>query len=321
MKIDYYSRYLKYKQKYINLIGGLPANAAPKYYLYLTLADGATPGIRWGGTHITIIGGGNDITRLRTISANFNNSSGSPRWTLNDGSNLREPQLGQFPALYFDSDTLDRFSQQLIRSGFQNVKGPSGNAHHSNPWHISVPAHSLAQQMTYFTSAHRYWHLTICTEIGGQFTWERVPVRRIGFDFDGVIHTNVDGKTWSRNPIDHNRRDNPCFTRICNKIRERALLGYEIFIITARSDDSRDIIRANLTHCGITTVMIPDLNIRTIGDKSKADLAIQLGLEEFHDDSQKQISDFMQKQQALPTPFKLYKTLPEQNRFDLYFEK
>jgi hypothetical protein len=34
--------------------------------------------------------------------------------------------------------------------------------------------------------------------------------------------------------------------------------------------------------------MIPDSNIRTIGGQSKADLAIQLGLEEFYDDSQAQ---------------------------------
>ena len=318
MKIDYYSRYLKYKQKYINLIGGLPVKAKPNYYLYLTLANGATPGKAWGGTHITIIGGGNDITLLRTISANFN--SGQSTWTLNAGSNLREVTLGQQLALSFNSNTLDRFSQQLVRSGFQNVKGPNSNAHHGNPWHISVPADLSAQQMTYFTSARRYWHLTICTEIGGQFTWERVPVKRIGFDFDGVIHTNVDDNTWSRNPIDHYKRDNPCFTKICDKIRERALLGYEIFIITARSDNSRDIIRANLSHCGITPSMIPDRNIWTIGNQSKADLATILKLEEFHDDSQKQINDFIQKED-LPTPFKLYKTLPELNSFELIFEK
>ena len=36
MKIDYYSRYLKYKQKYIELKGG-----ASTYYLYLTLVDDA----------------------------------------------------------------------------------------------------------------------------------------------------------------------------------------------------------------------------------------------------------------------------------------
>lgn len=317
MKIDYYSRYLKYKQKYIELKGG-----APTYYLYLTLVDDATPGLLYGGTHITIIGGGNDITNLRTISANFN--GGETTWTLKKGtgSNLREETVGRHQALCFDSDTLDKFSQHLVSHGFQNVKGPYGNpkpGQSRQPWHIFDSEHKLDQQMTYYKKAFRNWHLTICTKIGNECTWEKIilkSLRRIGFDFDGVIHTNVhvEDKSGSRNPVDHNKRNNRCFKLICDEIRKFVGQGYEIFIITARSSaNSREIIRDNLSHCGITPSMIPDSNIYTIGQNSKADLAIHLRLAKFYDDSIKQINDFIRKGESLPSPFELYHALPEQN--------
>ena len=67
--------------------------------------------------------------------------------------------------------------------------------------------------------------------------------------------------------------------------------------------------------------MIPDSNIRTIGGQSKADLAIQLGLEEFHDDSQNQIDDFTSKVHLLPTPFILYQAFPERNAIQIVLQK
>ena len=56
MKIDYYSRYLKYKQKYTILKGG-----ARNFYLYLTLVDNADPSLQWGGVNILIVGKGNTL--------------------------------------------------------------------------------------------------------------------------------------------------------------------------------------------------------------------------------------------------------------------
>ncbi len=320
MKIDYFSRYLKYKQKYLELKGG-----AVNYYLYLTLEDEATPGLEWGGTHITIAGRGNSKEALKRISPNFN--SGSPEWTLSRTSNLAIDQ--GLNALRFDSRTLDALSQQLVGEGVVNVKGPIGNATHHNPWFIRFPPHEvLPAKLAEFRAGPKMWHLTICTETiehgNSVFTWERLSTRptarRIGFDFDGVIHTSVDNDLWSRNPLNHNRRDNPCFQLICDKIRDYHRRGYEIFIITARTGQP-EIIRDNLTHCGITPAMIPDSNIRTIGNQSKADLAIQLGLEEFHDDSQRQINDFTSKASRLPTPFTLFKAFPERNAIQIVLQK
>ena len=67
--------------------------------------------------------------------------------------------------------------------------------------------------------------------------------------------------------------------------------------------------------------MIPYSNIRTIGGQSKADLAIQLGLEEFHDDSQVQIDDFTSKASRLPTPFTLFKVFSERNTIQIELQK
>lgn len=310
MKIDYYSRYLKYKQKYTNLKGG-----ARNFYLYLTLVDNADPSQQWGGVNILIVGKGNTLEKLRTLSAYFNNDNST--WTLSSTSKLREETVGDHRVMCFSSNTLDTLSERLVQSGFNNVKGLSRTGH---PWHISDAMHSLDQQKEYF-SKNRYWHLTISTEEDGQYTWERVIKKKIGFDFDGVIHTDVDNNPWSRNPIDHHRSNNACFTSICNKIRECALLGYKIFIITARSAKSRDIIRANLRHCRIDDWMISNDNIKTIGSNNKADLAAHLKLEEFYDDSQKNIKDFIDKKHILPRSFRLFKTFPETNDFKLIFQK
>jgi hypothetical protein len=131
---------------------------------------------------------------------------------------------------------------------------------------------------------------------------------------------------WSRNPLNHNRRDNPCFPLICDKIRDYRRRGYEIFIITARYGNDRQLVRDNLTHCGITPAMIPEGNIFStiiplFGPCSIADLAIQLGLEEFHDDSQHYIDDFKSKVHLLPIPFILYQAFPERNAIQIVLQK
>ena len=169
MKIDYFSRYLKYKQKYLELKGG-----AVNYYLYLTLEDEATSGLEWGGTHIIIAGSGNSKEALQRISPNFND--GNPEWTINSTSNLVIDH--SLDALRFDSRTLNTLSQQLVSEGVVNVKGPVGNATQQNPWHISFPPHKVAAKLAEFSAGPRMWHLTICTETieneNRVFTWEKL---------------------------------------------------------------------------------------------------------------------------------------------------
>jgi hypothetical protein len=175
MKIDYYSRYLKYKQKYIDLTGG-----ADKCFLYLTLDDKDSFGRPWGGTHITLVGGGNTLEQLRNLRTthqvtNFN--SGSNVWTLNHGSNLRIQLSGGIPTLMFDSGTLDKLSLYL-NSLLVNVKGPLGNNTKKSKWHISFPEDQLITKLKEFQH-HVYWHLTICIERANaqgikEYSWEKL---------------------------------------------------------------------------------------------------------------------------------------------------
>jgi hypothetical protein len=315
--MDYYSRYIKYKKKYKNLKGG-----APKYRLYLTLDNNSTPGVPWGGQHITILGShpSNTYEKLQSIAANFN--EGVDRWTLKKGitnkSNLRKNKSSTY--LAFDSDLLNRFSQVLHDNGFMNIKGPRFSG---EPWHISVTKEKADSTMEFFLSNFRFWHLTICIENNdGTFIWEKVRERRIGFDFDGVIHTEVNSDPNSRRPLNHKKRNNTCFQQIINIIRKQAYLGFIIYIITARSEKSHDIIRDNLRFCGIEDWMIRDENIHKTASKiSKADLAMRLGLEEFYDDSQENIIDFQSKQHIIRSPFELFKTFPENGTMQSIFRK
>jgi hypothetical protein len=173
MKIDYYSRYLKYKKKYIDLTGG-----ANKCYLYLTLDDKDSYGKPWGGTHITLVGGGNTIEQLKNLRTktqvtNFNDGS---EWTLSHNSNLRIQLSGGIPTLMFDSETLDKLSKYL-NTLLVNVKGPHGNNPKKSKWHISFPEDQLITKLKEFQH-HRYWHLTICierTNVQGikEYSWEK----------------------------------------------------------------------------------------------------------------------------------------------------
>jgi hypothetical protein len=164
MKIDYYSRYLKYKQKYINLTGG-----TEKCYLYLTLSDNATLGEPWGGTHITLVGGGNTIEQLRNLRITHQVTN------FNCGSNLRIQLSGGIPTLMFDSETLDELSLYL-NSLLVNVKGPLGNNPKKSKWHINFPEDQLTTKLKEFQH-HVNWHLTICRERGNtqgikEYSWE-----------------------------------------------------------------------------------------------------------------------------------------------------
>jgi hypothetical protein len=290
-----------------------------KSYLYLTLEDNANQTLPWGGLHITIIGYDPvNIELFNKISANFN--SGSDRWTLTAGSNLR---YDGNKLLFFNSEILNNFSQQLVRSGFRNVKGPVGNAASKVDWHITVVPSHANHYLNLFRTKHNFWHLTNCIENDNKFIWYKVPERKIGFDFDGVIHINVKRQddNGSRAPTNPNSDKNECFKLICDKIKENAMLGSIIYIITARrSPESKKIIINNLRHCGIESFMIKDTNIIMLGSESKANKAKQFKLQEFYDDSMNNIEDFISNIPSIAPPFRLYKAIPEEKRIELIFE-
>ena len=84
-----------------------------------------------------------------------------------------------------------------------------------------------------------------------------------------------------------------------------------IFIITARRrcEPIIDFLRGN----NIGANIIPDNNISAIGNNSKVDKAIQLGLDTFYDDSPRNIIDFTTRRadiQQRKRNFRLYQTFP-----------
>jgi hypothetical protein len=303
-------------------------------YLILTLSDDQKS--PWGGLHITIIGedSGNTEEMFSKIGANFNR--GYDSWNLSSNSKLKlHIENGRY-FLYFISGTLDKLSQQLVESGFKSVKGPYGNSSINYPWHISLdpniynPNHDTniytPQQVAYQLNSGEDspWNLKFCyKDEGGNYIWNRVRERKVGFDFDGVIHVEVEKQDddGSRSPINHSSYKNRCFKLICDKIKEYAILGNKIYIITARSSSaSKQIIINNLKHCEIEPFMIQDNNIIMLGSKSKAKRAIELRLVEFYDDSMKNIEDFISNIPSIAPPFRLYKAIPEDKRIELIFE-
>ena len=324
---NYISKYLKYKQKYNILKGGVK----DEYCLYLTLDVHARPGVHWGGIHITIVGRGNTLQQLLRVNPNFNQTPGavSPStWRLNINPRVQIQNLNGVQAICFNSQTLDTLADTLRAQNLQRIKGMR---YSGNPWHIAFSG-DIQALLNFLTSNNPYWHLTICTIHNGDehnCTWRRLdtlqqppppppppfPQRRqlrIGFDFDGVIHTSV-------GPPDHNGSRNPFvplrpFQEIIQIIRDYHSRGHIIFIITARRrcEPIIDFLRGN----NIGANIIPDNNISAIGNNSKVDKAIQLGLDTFYDDSPKNIIDFTTRcaeiQRWKPN-FRLYQTFPTAN--------
>ena len=317
---NYFLKYLKYKQKYNNLKGGVK----DEYCLYLTLHDDATPGVSWGGIHITIIGRGNTLQQLLSINPNFNQTpfvASTSTWRLNKNSGLQICSLGGVQSLCFNSNTLDILADTLNAQNFKNIKGKK---YSGNPWHIAF-SDDIQSFLKYLSDNTPYWHLTLCTIHNGDehnCTWQRldtlqpvpppqpVPQRlRIGFDFDGVIHTSVGqaNAQGTRNPFD------PMipFSYIIAKIIKLHNQGHEIFIITARSRRRPIIQFLRINH--IDENIIPDNNIFAIGNISKVDRAMHLNLDTFYDDSPKNINDFTQRRaeiQLIKRNFRLYQTFP-----------
>lgn len=318
---NYISKYLKYKQKYNILKGGVK----DEYCLYLTLDNHARHGVRWGGTHITIVGRGNTLQQLLRVDPNFNQTPGavSPStWRLNTNSRLQIQNLNGVQAICFNSQTLDTLADTLRAQNLQRIKGMR---YSGNPWHVA--SGDIQALFNFLTSNNPYWHLTICTIHNGDehnCTWQRLdavqpppppppfPLHqplRIGFDFDGVIHTSVGppDQNGSRNPFHPLIPFNDIISRIHNFHRR----GYENFIITARSNPTPIIqfLRSN----NIDANIIPDNNIFAIGNISKVNRAIQLGLDTFYDDSPRNIIDFTTRRadiQQRKRNFRLYQTFP-----------
>ena len=142
-------------------------------------------------------------------------------------------------------------------------------------------------------------------------------LKNVGFDFDGVIHIDV-SKTdefGNRHPtIPWTSVGINKFDKIIDLIYFYNKHNYNIYIITARTSDSKDIVKQTLIKFGISH-MIPDKNLYfTGGDKVKT--LEKLKINDFYDDS---ISHFKsiyihKKNNRLQNLINCYMTKPENGK-------
>ena len=87
--------------------------------------------------------------------------------------------------------------------------------------------------------------------------------------------------------------------------------GKKIYIITARKAKPK--LSQWLRNIDITPEIIPDENL-IMGQENKVQTIIDLGIIEFYDDSPHHIIDLQQSRDQLPADFKLFLSVPEEDR-------
>jgi len=144
----------------------------PSQLLYLTYGE-YNPTAPWGGFHITICGKNFKKPISETLNTEFYKRGNS--WRFSKSPNYRiEKWNNDIWTIVIESQTIDALSQDLIRLGFDSVKGPSKGT----PWHVSLlglneeqakhKAYELVQ-----SDRRPSWFLTVCEENNGNYTWFR----------------------------------------------------------------------------------------------------------------------------------------------------
>ena len=109
----------------------------------------------------------------------------------------------------------------------------------------------------------------------------------IGYDFDGVLHTNVSSfdSYGQRHPLNYNYIDPKfSFDAIINQIDNEINLGYNIFIVTARDSDSLNTI-INFLKTTKLDNKIPVSHIYFTKNQNKINILNKLNINIFYDDS------------------------------------
>jgi hypothetical protein len=117
-------------------------------------------------------------------------------------------------------------------------------------------------------------------------------IKSVAFDFDGVIHKNVDmpDRYGQRHPnIPFNRIPHTRFDKIIDIIKIYYKHDYNIYIITARTSHSRNIVRQTLNNFDINENIISNDNLIFTGDigGDKVSILNALNINDFYDDSPK----------------------------------
>lgn len=125
------------------LISPLPLYARQKLNSHnvlkwaVILSPGPTPGVPWGGYHITITGyskANGGLSKKTFLEGAYKTVLHGRPWHLHGN----HPNLVKWKGTYTQiliSHTLDELSSKLVTGGFDNIKGPNQG---KVPWHISL---------------------------------------------------------------------------------------------------------------------------------------------------------------------------------------
>jgi len=143
--------------------------------------------------------------------------------------------------------------------------------------------------------------------------------RIIGYDFDGVLHTNVGNyNDKGERELTQLNFDNMIpFTQIIDQIKNQMATGNKVFIITARPYDSQFQIKQFLDKQGLSQIDLD--NIYCTDGLDKTTILGKLKVNEFYDDSCLRIMEIRtsKNNNFLPHLEKLYLVYPETQNFIL----
>ena len=147
-------------------------------------------------------------------------------------------------------------------------------------------------------------------------------IRKLGFDFDGVLHTSVGKPSHHRLPTTINPAAMVPFREIMDKIKEAALSGTEIYLITAQP-------LLYFRRIGCAFLNRQDVNIGNLIPEhhrltnrrgiQKVDAIKMLALDEFYDDSPINIiavQEAVRNGEIEVEGFRLFQTFPENSGTD-----
>lgn len=143
-------------------------------------------------------------------------------------------------------------------------------------------------------------------------------IKNVGFDFDGVIHTDVGqtDKNGFRHPIiPFNNIPKNKFIKILELIKIYKNNNYNIFIITSRLIKHKNVIEKTLNLYGLKDY-IPEDNIICTGDigGDKINILEKLKITDYYDDSISHIKRIIKNRKYLTNLKNCYMTFPEKNK-------
>lgn len=145
-------------------------------------------------------------------------------------------------------------------------------------------------------------------------------IKKIGFDFDGVVHIDVtepDAK-GVRHPLNHDDPNPNPFSQMHDIIKSENSKGNEIFVITARDEKNYDLIRNYLNKNELD--FINDDHIILLNNTPKSYALRKYEIQVFYDDSPNYINNIITNIDSLPYLETLYCVYPNKHNDNNFLE-